>query len=150
MQESEILEVGFGVFVDENSSYQSKFFIDCADVFATARAVLSSDYVSVIFPNVLPEKYCLLVDDDASVNNRSVSAIGTYLFGHFLESVPLYGPFLVMKYTINELGKKEYTSLTKKEADEVIRCLDEEVVPHIKNALKALLDKQKREKFTVL
>lgn len=146
-----ILNTGFAVLVNEDSSYVTEFFNAPLDsLFRSAREILSCEYVSVVFPDVLPKGYCLLVDDDAAVKERKVSAIGTFLFGHYLEDIPLCGPFLIVKYFENENRQKVFFLLSKREADEVCACLEEQVVPRIKKALEAMIHKKKKEKFTVI
>lgn len=148
---NEILNTGFAVHVNEDSSYKTEFFNAPLDsLFRSAREVLSCEYVSVVFPNTLPAGYCLLVDDDASALGRKVSAIGTFLFGHYLEDIPLCGPFLIVKYFENENRQKVFSFLSEREANEVTDCLEKQVVPRIKKALEAMIRKKKKEKFTVI
>lgn len=149
-QETGIFDESYSVFVNEDSSFEPVTVRDCTDVFSIARHCLSCEYVSVVFPKHLPRGFCLLVDDDAAQSGRGVSAIGTYLFGHYMESVPLYGPFLVAKYDDTDAKRKTFSFLSKEESEHIVTCFEEQILPHIKDALEALIRKKKKEKFRII
>lgn len=146
---NEVAEVGFVVYVDQDSTYRSQFAVHCEDVFSLARRVLDCDFVSVIFPQELPG-YCMLIDDDARQNGWGVNAVGTYLFGHYMEGVPMFGPFLIVRYFTDERDRKTYSALSKEDAEYLVSVLDTTIVPKISKALKALLKQRNKKQFRVL